>query len=179
MGSDIKAWSNYYKFDLNLKAIEECQTPYIMGCDSHDVVLIREPSNIVDVFENKGCDLMFNAECLFYPSFVHEPVIGGWRAFQRNLTTSKFAFLNAGVWIGKTEFCKEFFSRAQSIKIYDLMDCEPYEFLRRSSIGCDQSSLHCLFREFHPRVQLDYNTEAFFNIANIDPQDITLNISML
>ena len=43
---------------------------------------------------------------------------------------------------------------------------------RKSYFGCDQSSVHHVWPQFYPRVQLDYKCEIFINVANLPPKDV-------
>lgn len=171
-GQNDNPWSNYNKFKYNIQIARECGTKYLMGCDSHDVLFIGDPCEVVDRFSRMDCRLLFNCEKFFYPNFP-EPTLQRWRSFEMSVGQRPYQFLNAGMWIGETDFCQEFFQHADAVRVYDLFDCEPYEFLRKSSIGCDQSSLHHIFPHFHPRVSLDYRCEVFLNISNARKDELT------
>lgn len=173
LGSQIVQWSNYYKLSLTLDALKTINTEFVMGCDSHDVIICGSPKRIVEQFRCFTCDLLFNSEKYFYPDF-DEPVIQRWKLFEFSVGKGKFRYLNSGAWIGRREFCLEFFTEANKVRVYDLFDCERYQFLRSSSIGCDQSSIHHIFSKFFPKVQLDYDCVIFQNIANINKNDISI-----
>jgi hypothetical protein len=177
-GSSDVTWSNYNKFKYNIEVAKTCGTKYLMGCDSHDVILTGDPIEIVKRFEQMECKMLFNCEKHFYPN-LSEPILQGWKSFQKKVSESKYQFLNAGIWIGETNFCLEFFQRANQIRVYDLFDCEPYEYLKESSIGCDQSSLHHIFSEYYPEVMLDYGCEIFFNISLPEEDELTIELPML
>ena len=178
MGSEIKEWNNYLKFDFNIEIAKNCTTEYIMGCDSHDVLLLGHPVEIVDKFKSFDCDLLFNSEVFFYPDY-NEPVLQNWKEFEISVAQTKHCFLNSGSWIGKRDFCEEFFSQCQKVRVHDLFDCEPYRALRKSYIGCDQSSVHHVWPRFHPKVQLDYRCEIFINVANLPSEDVSFHPSFL
>ena len=171
LGSDIKEWNNYLKFDFNVEIADNCKTEFLMGCDSHDVIMLGSPKEIVSKFKTFNCDLLFNSEKFFYPNY-DEKILQRWKRFEVSVAQTELCFLNSGAWIGKTDFCKKFFSECQKIRVHDLFDCEPYPALRKSYIGCDQSSVHHVWPQFYPRVQLDYKCEIFINVANLPPKDV-------
>jgi len=177
-GKDQVEWLNYNKFVYNIEVAETCNTKYIMGCDSHDVLMIGDTSEIVNRFEDMNCKLLFNCEKNFYPNF-NESVLQNWKQFEEGIAQSHYKFLNAGAWIGETDFCIDFFRRANQIRVCDLFDCEPYRYLKRSSIGCDQSSLHHIFPEFYPNVMLDYRCQIFLNISFPYDNELSIDIEML
>ena len=83
-GKEIKNWSNYFKFELNLKAAYETKCKYIMGCDSHDALLIGDPNFILKKFLEKKCFMIFNSEKKFFPD-IPEINPQKWKNFQREL----------------------------------------------------------------------------------------------
>lgn len=177
-GKDQTKWLNYNKFIYNIEVAESCGTKYLMGCDSHDVLMIGDTYEIVRRFEEMDCKLLFNCEKNFYPNF-NEPVLQGWKRYEDQVSQSHYKFLNAGAWIGETSFCIDFFRRADQIRVYNLFDCEPYEYLKQSSIGCDQSSLHHVFPEFYPEVMLDYGCCIFLNISLPHEDELSIDVQLL
>lgn len=174
LGSEIVNWSNYYKLRLNVEAISKMTCKYVMGCDAHDVILMRSPAEIVKRFEAMQVPLVFNCEQYFYPD-MPEPVIQGWKTYEQSIGSGRYRFLNAGAWIGEREFCLKFFEEVDKIRVYDLCDCEKYQYLKKDSIGCDQSSLHEAFQRY-PQVKLDYECSIFQNIARINEGDLSLTL---
>lgn len=177
-GTGIQKWSNYYKFALNLEFLEETSCPYVMGCDSHDVILLGGAEGLVERFKKKNCKLLFNCERFFHPG-VNEILPQKWKRYQEKVGVGRYRFLNSGMWIGEREFCKKFFAATDKVRIHELFDCSQYHFLCKDSNGCDQSSVHCLFEQFYPDVQLDYGCDLFFNIARIDATDMQIMVEML
>lgn len=170
-GTKDHIWSNYNKFKYNIELAKKCGTKYMMGCDSHDVFFIGDICRVVEEFKKTNCKMLFNSEKFFYPNF-QEGVLQKCKKFQEDIGCGRYVYLNAGVWIGETKFCLDFFNRANEIRVYDLFDCSSYEFLKRSSIGCDQSSLHYIFPEFYPDVKLDYNCDIVVNASISDGLDL-------
>jgi hypothetical protein len=177
-GKEIKKWSNYLKFKFNLSACESDDCKYIMGCDSHDAILISEPELILNKFLDSNCKLLFNSEIKFFPD-IDEPNVKKWKEFQNKLSKSPFRFLNSGVWVGEKEFVFEFFKDCLNTKINDLYDNEKYKFSNKESIGCDQSIIHSKFEKYYPDIKLDYNSSSFLNIANLNKNNASFAYKFL
>ncbi|MBD0325662.1 MAG: hypothetical protein ICV68_04490, partial [Pyrinomonadaceae bacterium] len=56
-------------------------------------------------------------------------------------------------WLGRTQFCREFFA--------DAVETEPVE----AAPEAEQGILKQLFKKYYPRVQLDYRSTMFQNIG--------------
>ena len=67
LGKGVTHWKNSYKINLTAKIIDSIQTPYVMGLDSYDILILRNPLESVEKFKTMNCDLLFNGERLFYP----------------------------------------------------------------------------------------------------------------
>lgn len=144
LGREIAEWRNIRKLRLTAEALEHVSTPYVMGIDSSDAVLIDEPALLVERFrEHFTCDLLFNAtgsRCWpELPEFVR---------FESSLPMAAAAqgrhWLNSGVWIGTTPFCRRYFAA--------LADEAPVEGFPHS----DQAVIKRTWPDWYPQVQLDY-----------------------
>lgn len=149
LGSDIKQWCNINKLALTAEALRHVRTPYVLGADSSDVVVFRDPQLFVKRFEEHfSADLVFNASgSRCWPEFPE------YVSFESSLPTAAVAqgrhWLNAGVWIGRTEFCRAYFA--------ELAKTSPV-------IGYEYSEQAVVKREWpkwYPRVQLDYFSLLF------------------
>ena len=161
LGTKINKWNNYYKFDLTLEALQSVQTPLVMACDALDVLLLQSPTEIVRRFSEMNLDMIFNCEKLFYPNIDH-PVINSWKEFEDSVASdAEIRYLNSGMWIGKVEFLKEFFKVVKQVRPYKLFDCKDFYWLREDSIGCDQSCIKHVRRQFHPNLDVDYQCRIF------------------
>jgi hypothetical protein len=136
---------------------------YIIGCDSYDVACIRKLDNIIELFKNFNCDLLFNAERRFWPP-RHLPEIKNFE----NSIAPKNAFnkyLNAGLWIGKYDFCKHFFTYVKTIE---------------KNLNIMQDSEQILIKQGHKKfdknVKIDYNCVLFQNLNLQNHKNILLNI---
>ena len=142
-------WRNRQKLRLTADALQRVQTPYVIGADSCDVIFLDNPQIAVDRFrEHFACDLLFNstgARCWpELPEFVR---------FQSSRPLASFAhqrqWLNSGLFIGRTEFCRGYFAR---------LALEPPE---RNYEYDDQSIVMRTWPDWYPRVQLDYFSQLF------------------
>jgi hypothetical protein len=174
LGKDLTIWNNLQKFKLNLEAFNLQTTPYYMGLDAHDVLLLGEIDYIVEKFESLNCDLLFNSESFFYPDFPINYYQNN-KFFQQSKSNSKYRYLNSGAWIGRRDFCMKFFAECQKIRIWEMFDCSQYLKL----FNCDQSVVHSMFQKYYPKVKLDYNCEVFFNIANISEHELSFHNKIL
>lgn len=142
-------WKNIDKFRLTFEALQRVKTPYVIGADSCDVIFFDNPQLAVDRFRTEfHCELVFNAtgsRCWpELPEFVR---------FESALPMAKVAqqrhWLNSGLFIGKTEFCREYFRQlAQEPPIAG------YEF-------SDQAVIKQTWPRWFPQVQLDYFSSIF------------------
>ena len=167
-GQDALVWNNLLKFKYNLEATVNCKTDYIMGVDSHDAAMIRNPEQLIALFEASDCDLLFNSEAYFYPDYKIT-YFQERKDFQHSLGNTKFRYLNSGAWIGRRDFCNVFFDYCSKIRLWELFDCTDMCKL----YNCDQSVTHDAFMKFFPRVKLDYECKIFLNIARLKPNEVS------
>lgn len=151
-GQGIHPWINsQHKPQVLAEALREIQTPYTLYADSRDAILLDDPSVLVQRFEQS-----FKAELVFGADRMSWPPIREFKKFEDALPEagdSEFRYLNGGAWIGRTEFCREFFEEAaRTPPLPEVPDSE-------------QGILRKLFMHHHPRVQLDYRCELFMNIG--------------
>lgn len=165
-GKDAKEWSHYLKPIYNLEVLKSVTTPYVMACDSHDVILLRSPKTIVDLFLSKKCKMLFNSEVRFYPD-IDEPLFQGWRQYYEKICDTRYRYLNSGMWIAERKFGIEFFNEVKNYKVHELTNCEKHLNLNEASFGSDQCSTHHVFPQFYPYAKLDYKCEIFQNAANV------------
>lgn len=95
-----------------------------------------------------------------------------WEEFAAGLSGSPWKFLNGGAWVGKTDYCKEFFGKAVKKDVNGLImnGLLPHKkkWLAGDIMESEQIILHWLFRESYPRVQLDYNNDIFMNLLHVE-----------
>jgi hypothetical protein len=152
LGAGITDWVNSRdKPSLTLEAVNSIQTPYVAGVDSRDAIFIDDPRLLIERFEQEfSSDLVFSADRMNWPNCAD------FKEFEDSLPgaqASEFRYLNSGAWIGRTEFCRQFFK--------DAVQTEPV----KEAPEADQGVLKQLFKSYYPRVQLDYKSSMFQNIG--------------
>jgi len=159
LGQGVRNWVNLLKNRLTCEALADVTTPYVMGLDSSDVLVLGHPQAILDRFRDEfSCKLLLGAETHCFPEIAEV------RRFEDSLpgATSPWHYLNSGMWIGETDFCREFFRVAA--------ETEPWpgdERFRQS----DQGVLKKVFRRFYPKALLDTQCRLFQNI-NLRPEEM-------
>lgn len=155
-GAGIEKWVNsVHKPPLLLEAAEEARTPYILYVDSRDAILMDDPQILVDRYEAmfKDNGIVFSADLLSWPTLPE------FTRFERSLpgaADTDFKYLNGGVWMGKTEFCRKFWARA--------LETPPVEARKDS----EQGILRRVFQEFVPSATMDYRCALFQNIGFVE-----------
>lgn len=149
VGREETAWENIRKIRLTVEALAKVSTPYVAGLDSSDVLVLDDPSILVQRFRaHHTCELLFNATgppCWpVLPEFIH---------FESSLPMVALAhgrhWLNAGAWLGRTEFCRRFFAA-----LADQPPVPGYEW-------SEQAVIKRAWPRWYPQVQLDYSSTVF------------------
>lgn len=164
-GAGVSDWVNSrHKPLLTCEALEEAKTKYVMGIDSRDAMVIGDPRLIVLRFEqNFSCDMVFGADRMNWPNLPRFKVFEESRA---GASGTDFKYLNGGMWIGRTEFCRKFFQAAlQTETLSEAPDSE-------------QGILKQLFQIYYPRVQLDYRCQMFQNLWLVFNQSLRLETAL-
>jgi hypothetical protein len=152
LGQGVTDWINSRdKPRLTRDALDSISTKYVMGVDSRDAIFIDHPQLVRERFEEEfDCELVFSADRMNWPN-CHE-----FKLFEDSLPGAQAGdtrYLNSGAWIGRTNFCREFF--AVAVETPPVADAPE----------ADQGILKKLFQTFYPRVQLDYRSSMFQNIG--------------
>ncbi len=147
--ADHSLWQNREKFTLTRDYLDQCTTEYVIGLDSADVVLTRHPDELVqDYRQHYDVPLIMSAT-----GAACWPPLPEFIMFESTRPEAHEAagrhWLNTGCWIGRTEFCREYFAA---------MAQEPpvsgYEF-------SDQAVCKRSWPHWYPEVQLDYRCRLF------------------
>lgn len=148
-GTQVSHWINsIHKPQTILEALGEIETEYTLYVDSRDAIVIDNPQFVVDCFERDfDCELVFGGDRLNWPP------LSIFKKFEQSIARSEFAYLNGGIWIGKTSFCGEFFAK--------VVETPPVA----QAVDSEQGILKKLFPEFYPRIQLDYHCQMFQNMG--------------
>jgi len=159
LGLGIQDWKNLYKIRLTQEALAAITTKYVMGIDANDVLVLAHPLTILERFRAEfSCKLLIGAETHCFPE------IAELRRYEDSLpgATSPWRYLNSGMWIGETAFCRRFFAAAAETEPW-----QGHERFRRS----DQGVLKKVMRRFYPDATLDYECRLFQNI-NVRAEDL-------
>ncbi|NIQ15564.1 MAG: hypothetical protein GTO02_14550, partial [Candidatus Dadabacteria bacterium] len=126
---------------------------YILSSDSSDVVVVGDLLNIVQKFESFDCEMVFNAEKNIWPTDLSKNMIEFEKARAGDYI---FAFLNAGLWIGKTDFVKRV-----------IREMFTYKFKTKHTMS---EQIYYKFLQFHhpDDIKLDYKCQIFQNINRVD-----------
>ena len=149
LGQGKANWKNRDKFALAAERLADVKTPYVLGADSADVVLLDDPQIAVERFRRHfTCGMLFNAtgsRCW--------PELPELIRFQQSLPMSPLMqgrhWINSGLLIGKTEFVRDYFRR--------LADEPPVSGYEAS----DQAVVMRTWQDWYPRVQADYLSQIF------------------
>ncbi|QDU37477.1 hypothetical protein Mal4_17910 [Maioricimonas rarisocia] len=148
LGADVKPWTNLSKLQLTADALQQIGTEYVVGLDSGDVLLVDHPDELVCRFRTHfTCDLLFNstgARC--WPEMPAFVMFESTRPAAD--TASGRHWLNAGAFVGRTDFCREYFATlAREAAERDWRD--------------DQFAIKETWPRWYPRVQIDYRCHIF------------------
>ncbi len=149
-GRGIEDWNNARdKPRVLLEALNSIATPLTLYADSRDAIVIDDPAVLVERFAAFNCELVFSADRMNWPPrrefLLYENALAA--------ADTDFRYLNGGMWIGRTEFCRRFFS--------DVIATTPADEARDS----EQGLLKQLLPRYQNEVRLDYRCEMFQNIG--------------
>ena len=153
-------WRNTFKIEMinNYLNSGECKTKYFMFCDAVDVIFKDDPQKIIEIFESFKCDALFMSTHST-DGYNCMPEV---KEFADKLNSGSGRYMNTGVYIGKTDFIKEFIENAfqYALPHGTTMD-EHHEWLNSNPSGFPTGADdQCIFRyiepKFYPRLKVDY-----------------------
>lgn len=145
-----------------------CKTKYILYCDSDDAVLRDDPAKAIKYLQDEECDLLLPNSTTWSAGYECMPEVQRWADQNARENGRRHCYINAGVFIGKTEFLREVVNSAMKyITDHDLSSEEYWRILENGSlseripefpkgVGCDQEILRYLHPQFYPRMKIDY-----------------------
>jgi len=152
LGKGITSWINKLKIPLLELFLQDLKTEYILSSDSSDVLLVRGLEGIIDDFRDFNCEMIFNGEKNIWPIDLSGTII---EFEKRAAGDSLFPFLNAGLWIAKTDFIK---SKITEIKNYTF---------QTKHVFSEQIYYKQFYFNHHPLVQVDFKCKIFQNINRV------------
>lgn len=157
LGKGVNPWNNTLKIKLIRDFLPRVNTKFVMGIDAFDVIVMRDPGEAVNLLGFYGADMVFNATCGIACSskrlvdFCDEEFAG-----------YPMRHLNAGAWVARTDFCREFFNEVDGIT-YD--DIQKEDYSTGSPLGSfsksEQLRIKLVFENFYPKVTIDYCCKVF------------------
>jgi len=151
------------RFILNYLHSGKCKTKYILYCDARDCILRDDPKVVLNLFKEHPADLVF-CSTGSKRRFNLIPEIFEWT---KTVAPKSGRYLNAGAFIGTTEFILEVFEEA-------ILHTDPNSIFKEGAIRlvddlpefpegyCDQVLLRYLHKQFYPRMDVDYINRIFY-----------------
>lgn len=183
----IKAETPYYfskKTELIYSMVKNklINTEYVLICDSDDVIFTKNPKNIIKIFKEFNCDMLFSAtewdfvrkttydglppekEPLIAPNihkysggFPQDLVMKEQKDWVNNFLGKKM-YIDCGMYIFKTEKVLDILEEA--VKYISYGDPETFEIPYCNS---DQTIYRWVEPKFYPRIKVDYENKIFVN----------------
>ncbi|HEX8137935.1 MAG TPA: hypothetical protein VF544_10125 [Pyrinomonadaceae bacterium] len=165
-GKKVIEWRNIFKVALNHEFLKRVETTYVMAADSSDVLLLEDPRRVIEKMEARpGCLMLFNAERNHYPSRCHtkrfeEKVFAESTTLEVRSDRRYFRYLNAGVWIARTDFCRSLHEEAVQVKPPFSRD--------------DQGIYKLLYKRHYPSIQIDHDCAVFQTLWMTKPEEFEM-----
>jgi hypothetical protein len=191
LGKNVGNWCNINKITTALEIVDAIKTPYVMGLDSFDVIVLRDPYEAVEKFKTMDCDMLFNGEKTYYPDCGlmvtgNYAITDKWKKHEMSLAKSEWKFLNSGAFIVKTKFYKDFLTKCLERHDIIMNDAKslplPQDTLFKKYFNLkinnsDQLIAHWMHYDYYPRIEIDYKMEIFFNTMDTALDDRVLVIT--
>lgn len=145
LGKGEEWLNNEKKISLTNDFLRSTSKKYVIGLDAYDAVLFGCPQKILNEFKKMKERLVFNATLGSYPP------IDRLTSFEKSLFPEKiWCHLNAGAWIGETEYCKQFFGSLLSYKT------ETSDYA-----GSEQLLVRMALQKEYPNATIDHECKMF------------------
>ena len=191
LGKNIRNWRNINKITSALEVIDSINTPYIMALDCFDVIVLRDPYEAIEKFKTMDCDMLFNAEKIYYPDYGlastgYYSITDKWKIFEANIENNVWKYLNSGALLAKTEFYKEFLINC--LQRYNTLNEDRESFpLPKDPFykkypaykisDSDQLIAHWMHYDYYPKIKIDYQMKIFFNTMDTAFDDKAFDIT--
>jgi len=150
------------QFILNYLRSGKCKTKYLLYCDARDSILRVDPQVVLDLFLLQKIHLLFNSS-MSKRGFPAMPEILDWT---RCHSPRPGRYLNAGAFIGLTDFIQRVFEEAMKYvdpTEYVVLATPEFDELPECPKGADdQIILRYLHPQFHPAMDIDYYNRIFY-----------------
>lgn len=155
LGANIHHWQNRFKIQLLANELESITTKHIIVSDCSDVLMLRPLKGMIAEFESFNADAVFNAEVNIWPIYLDQAIID----FEESIAKTELKFLNAGLWIARTEFAK--------IMVKHLLAIQ-------SDVKSEQFYYKNIYKQLHPRMVIDCSCKLFQPLNRIPEEDCQL-----
>jgi len=152
MGKEITNWINSLKIQLTVEFLENAKSDYILSADSSDVV-VYSFDDIIESFENKKCQILYNAEMQCYPNRNNSEI-------EKSKFEKPFCHLNSGLWIGKRKFALEFYKELSLA-------------VNEKTIS-DQGCIREIYLKFYPEILIDDKCSIFQTLNGVNEKILSV-----
>ena len=160
-GQEYPDWVNaIHKPAAIITVLAKVETPYVIYADSRDAIIAGDPELMVDCFLREfDADLVFGACQMSWPN---APDLTDFERKRPEALHSDYKHLNGGLWIGRTEQAKAFYTFVASLPPHP------------SAVESEQGKLRVAFQTWYPRLQLDVDLKLFHNVGFLfeDPYEV-------
>jgi len=192
LGKGIENWHNVYKTELICEYLKNVKTKYVMGLDAFDAIPL-DMNKAMERFIAMDCKMLISTARTYFPC-GGDVVTSKLKSFQKNLTDSKYCYLNSGAWIGEKDILIDFFHACKSnIKEIERLvvdgvlpkvsppykiDCANFRVTpKKSPATDDQITLSMTLPNYYPEVRLDHWCNIFQTINECN--DLSIEVRML
>lgn len=153
LGENVIPWKNCLKLPLLVNHLKLLDKPYVLIADSSDVILCKKIDDIIERFERFECDALFNGEKISWPVLPYHL-----SKFEPSLHPD--CYLNAGLWLARTEFALELATAARDAWVPDNL------------AHSEQVHFKYVYPQFYPRMQVDSRCEIFQGMNRVTDDEI-------
>jgi hypothetical protein len=154
LGQGHSNWSNKSKIPLLLDHLQHVQQPYVLVADSSDVVIVNKLNGLVESFSALGCEACFNSERMIWPPDLPTEIV----EFEK----SHGSHLNAGLWMAKTSFAREFLT--ESLSYHPVTEY----------FNSEQIYMKMAYVRSFPRIQVDHHCNLFQGLNRVGSEELSI-----
>jgi len=159
LGRRLPVWRNDMKLYLNVEALDQVASEYVMALDADDVLVVASARQMLETFRSFDCDIVFSAEKFCWPRV---PFLA---TFEEALAESAYRYLNSGAWIGRTEVCRRFYRDCLEEDNGDIVAVHS-----TAAVFCDdQGVIRKTFQRYYPAARLDHDCRLFQSLYEVLP----------
>lgn len=156
LGRGEENWANKFKIEMLKVHLDNTSHEYVIVADSADVFLVGRLEEIPSKFEAFNCEAVFNCEKSLWPHDLERSIL----EFEQEQHPSKF--FNAGLWVAKREFAQELVEFCS--KVIPVTE----------HINSEQARYKYAYRQFYPRLKVDYECSMFQDLHKTGYEEISL-----